>query len=83
MDEKGVQLGIGVKVAAIIDCDQATVYSVKDGNCELVTIIKAICADGTALLPSVIFQVCSTILNGEGLRTIPLLLGMQHNFILN
>jgi hypothetical protein len=27
--------------------------------------------------------VCSTILNGEGLRTIPLLLGMQHNFILN
>ena len=56
MDEKGVQLGIGAKVAAIIDRDQATVYSVEDGNRELVTIIEAVCADGTALLPSVIFQ---------------------------
>lgn len=56
MDEKGVQLGIGVKVAAIIDRDQAAVYSVEDGNRELVTIIEAVCADGTALIPSVIFQ---------------------------
>lgn len=32
MDEKGVQLGIGAKVAAIVDRDQATVYSVEDGN---------------------------------------------------
>jgi len=56
MDEKGVQLGIGVKVAAIIDRDQTTVYSVEDGNRELVTIIEAVCADGTALVPSVIFQ---------------------------
>jgi hypothetical protein len=56
MDEKGVQLGIGAKVAAIIDHDQATVYSVEDGNCELVTIIEAVCADGTALIPLVIFQ---------------------------
>lgn len=36
MDEKGVQLGIDVKVAAIIDHNQSTVYSVEDGNCELV-----------------------------------------------
>ncbi|KAF8238005.1 DDE-domain-containing protein [Tricholoma matsutake] len=56
MDEKGVQLGIGVKVAAIINWDQATVYSVEDGNCELVTIIEAVCADGRALSPLVIFQ---------------------------
>lgn len=56
MDEKGVQLGIGVKVAAIVDRDQAMVYSVEDGNCELVTIIEAVSADGTALIPSVIFQ---------------------------
>ena len=56
MDEKGVQLGIGAKVAAIIDCDQAAVYSVEDGNCELVTIIEAVCANGTALILSVIFQ---------------------------
>jgi len=56
MDEKGVQLGIGAKVSAIVDRDQATAYSVEDGNRELVTIIEAVCADGTALIPSVIFQ---------------------------
>jgi hypothetical protein len=56
MDEKGVQLGIGAKVAAIIDRDQAAVYSVEDGNRELVTIIEAVCANGTTLIPSVIFQ---------------------------
>lgn len=56
MDEKGVQLGIGVKVAAIIDHDQSTVYSVEDGNHELVTVIEAVCANGMALIPSVIFQ---------------------------
>jgi hypothetical protein len=37
--EKGVQLGLGVKVAAIIDWDQSTVFSIEDGNHELVTII--------------------------------------------
>ena len=62
MDEKGVQLGIGVKVTAIIDRDQSTVYSVKDGNRELITIIEAVCADGMALVPLVIFQgVCRNL----------------------
>ena len=56
MDEKGVQLGIGAKVAAIVNHDQATVYSVEDGNHELVTVIEVVCADGMALAPSVIFQ---------------------------
>lgn len=56
MDEKGVQLGIGAKITAMIDCDQKTVYSIEDGNRELVTIIEAICADGAILHPSVIFQ---------------------------
>ena len=56
MDEKGVQLGIGVKAAAIVDRDQATIYSVEDGNCELVTIIEAVCTGGTVLIPSIIFQ---------------------------
>jgi hypothetical protein len=32
------------------------VYSVEDGNRELVTIIEAVCADGRAAAPSVIFQ---------------------------
>jgi hypothetical protein len=56
MDEKGIQLGIGAKISAIIDRDQSTVYSVEDGNRELVTVIEAVCANGTALIPSVVFQ---------------------------
>lgn len=56
MDEKGVQLGIGARIAAIVDRDQVMVYSVEDGNRELVTIIEAVCANGNVLIPSVIFQ---------------------------
>lgn len=56
MDEKGIQLGIGKRVAALVDRDQKTVYQVEDGNRELVTIIETICADGTTLHPSVIYQ---------------------------
>ena len=56
MDEKGVQLGIGAKAAAIVDRNQTTVYSIEDGNCELVTIIEAVCANGAVLIPSIIFQ---------------------------
>ena len=56
MDEKGVQLGIGAKIAAIIDREQSSVYSVEDGNRELVTIIEAVSATGAALIPSIIFQ---------------------------
>jgi len=62
MDEKGVQLGIGAKVAAIINRDQAAVYSVEDSNHELVTVIEVVCANGMALIPSVIFQrVCHNL----------------------
>jgi hypothetical protein len=56
MDEKGVQLGIGSRVAALVDRDQKTAYQLEDGNRELITVIETICADGTALRPSVIFQ---------------------------
>lgn len=56
MNEKGIQLGISVRITAIVDRDQQTVYSLEDGNRELVTIIKTICADGSILHPSVIFQ---------------------------
>jgi hypothetical protein len=56
MDEKGIQLGIGVRITAMIDQDQKTVYSIEDGNRELVTVIETICADGSILHPSVIFQ---------------------------
>jgi hypothetical protein len=56
MDEKGIQLGIGARITAMIDCNQQTVYSIEDGNRELVTVIKTICADGSVLHPSMIFQ---------------------------
>lgn len=56
MDEKGIQLGIGARVTAMIDRDQQTVYSIEDGNRELVTVIETICADGSVIHPSVIFQ---------------------------
>jgi hypothetical protein len=56
MDEKGIQLGIGAQISAIIDRNQQTAYSIEDGNRELVTVIETICADGSTLHPSVIFQ---------------------------
>jgi len=56
MDEKGIQLGIGQKVKAFVDRDQKDVYSVEDGNRELVTIMEAISADGWSMHPSVIYQ---------------------------
>ena len=56
MDEKGIQLGIGAKITAMVDHSQKSVYSIEDGNRELVTIIECICADGSILHPSVIFQ---------------------------
>ena len=56
MDEKGIQLGVGKHVAAIVDRSQKNVYNLKNGNRELVTIIETICADGFALQPTVIFQ---------------------------
>lgn len=56
MDEKGIQLGIGRKVLALVDRDQKVVQQVEDGNRELVTIIECVCADGTAIRPSVVFK---------------------------
>ena len=62
MDEKGIQLGIGARITAMIDRSQKMAYSIEDGNrepWELVTIIEAICADGSILYPSVIFRDCA------------------------
>ena len=56
MDEKGIQLGMGQKVKAFVDCDQKEVYSVEDGNHELVTMIEFISADGGSFQPSAIYQ---------------------------
>jgi hypothetical protein len=56
MDENGIQLGIGQKVKTFVDCDQKDVYSVEDGNRELVPMIETISADGWSMHPSTIYQ---------------------------
>ena len=56
MDEKGIQLGVGGRVRAIMDHDQKTVHQVKDGNWELVTFIECAAADGSMLPPTVVFK---------------------------
>ena len=56
MDKKGIQLGTGKRAYALVKCSQDTVYQVEDTNRELVTIIEAVCADGTAIPPSVVFK---------------------------
>ncbi|KAF8240461.1 hypothetical protein L208DRAFT_1233069, partial [Tricholoma matsutake] len=54
--EKRIQLGIGARVLALVDCDQKTVQQVEEGNQELATVIECVCADGTAICPSVVFK---------------------------
>jgi hypothetical protein len=56
MDEKGIQLGMGQRVQAFVDCDQKCVFQVEDGDRELVTIIECISADGQAIPPSAVFK---------------------------
>lgn len=55
-DEKGVQMGIGARTQVLVDRDQKVVQSTEHGNRDLVTIIETVCADGTSLPPSVIFE---------------------------
>jgi hypothetical protein len=49
-------MGLGKRVCALIDRHQKEVQVMEDGNWELVTIIKCVCADGSTILPSVIFK---------------------------
>lgn len=56
MDEKGIQLGMGKRVRAMVDRDQKCVYQVEDGDRELVTVIECLAADGKAIRPSVVFK---------------------------
>ena len=43
-------------MAVLVDWDQKSVYSLEEGNRELVTVIETICADGSSLHPSAIFR---------------------------
>jgi hypothetical protein len=53
---QGIQLDIADKTRVLVDRDQKVVRKIESGNRELVTIIEAISADGSALHPSVVFQ---------------------------
>lgn len=55
-DEKGAQMGVGKSIRVLVDCDQASAKVVEDGNRELVTIIKGVCADETSLPLNIIFK---------------------------
>ena len=56
MDKKGIQMGVGGHMCAIVDKDQKMPQSKVDGNKEMVTIIECVCADGTALDSMAIFK---------------------------
>ena len=56
MDKKGIQLGIGQKVKAFVNHDQKDVYSVEDGNCELITMMECVGTDGWPMHLSAIYQ---------------------------
>ena len=56
MDKKGVQLGIGGHIHALLDWDQKLVNQVEDGDHELSIIIECVCADGTVIQLSAIFK---------------------------
>jgi hypothetical protein len=57
MDEKGVMFGKGkTKTYVLVDRNIKSVSNIEDGNRENVTIIECVCADGSALHPSVIFK---------------------------
>ena len=69
MDEKGFQMGVGKRVASIVDRDQKEVYNIEGGDRELVTVIECVGADGFLLDPSVIFK--GTRWNSEWTRDNP------------
>ncbi|TEB28307.1 hypothetical protein FA13DRAFT_1618244, partial [Coprinellus micaceus] len=46
MDEKGVQLGVGGSITAIIDRDLKMAYNIEEGSREHVTILEVACMDG-------------------------------------
>lgn len=68
MDENGIQLGVGRKLAAFVDRDQKTVDSVDDGNRELATVIEAVTATAEMhFIRQLFFKAANGIGNGVGI----------------
>ncbi len=55
-DETGIQGGIGVKHKVYGPADQSIQHEQRGGDHENITVLVSICADGTSLVPPVIFK---------------------------
>lgn len=55
-DEVGMNLGVGACPEVVGEVGQTNQHLQEDGDRENVTVIETICADGTTLLPTVIFK---------------------------
>jgi hypothetical protein len=66
MDEKGFMIGVTMRSKQVFSqrqWDRKEVRAVlQDGPCEWVTLLATVCADGTALAPSIIYQLDSNTL---------------------
>ena len=56
VDETGVQPGGGLWESVIGPKGKKVQHQQQDGNCENITVIVTICADGTSLPPAVLFK---------------------------
>ncbi|KAF9505485.1 hypothetical protein BS47DRAFT_1306543 [Hydnum rufescens UP504] len=56
MDESGFPFGTGQPVKVVTRKTRKCQHIQCDGNCENFSVIVTICADGTSLPPTVIFQ---------------------------
>jgi hypothetical protein len=56
MDETGFGLGVEESTRVIVDSTMRTRYKQQPGRQEWVSVVEAICADGTILPPFLIFK---------------------------
>ena len=56
MDETGLQQGVGVKERVIGPAGEHVQYQQQSGDCENITVLVTICADGTSIPPAVIYK---------------------------
>ena len=74
MDEKGFQLGTLTRPKRIFDKvlykQKGVTTALQDGSTSWITVLACICADGTALSPSLIFQSAAGALRSSWVEAI-------------
>jgi hypothetical protein len=74
MDEKGFQLGTLTRSKRIFDKalykQKGVTTALQDGSTSWITVLACICADGTALSPSLIFQSATGALQSSWVEAI-------------